>query len=118
MEEELEQLEDLEKNVNEEELEETKEVVVKEEETSQDEEIISEGVEEAATKMVGRNSRSFYCKKCGKEFRSRIVTMRHAEVHLNIRVTCSVCGVNAVTRNALSAHYHNKHNMSVNFRNV
>ena len=96
-----------------------KEVVVKVEETTQDEAIISEGVEEAATKMVGKHSQnSYYCKKCGKEFRSSVVTMRHAEVHLNIRVTCSVCGVSAMTRNALSVHYRFKHNMSVNFRNV
>ena len=64
--------------------------------------------------MISRNYEGQWeCSTCGKEFKTKQMAQRHAEIHLNITHQCIVCQKGFKTRNSLSVHYSQTHKNQV-----
>ena len=60
--------------------------------------------------MIGRDPVGKHeCLSCGKIFDTKQRVKRHAELHLDMKVPCSICNKTFKTRNALSQHYDTAH---------
>ena len=55
----------------------------------------------------------YMCKKCGKKMMNKTKMKRHAEVHLDVNHSCTICYKSLKTRNALSQHYSSVHGQTV-----